>query len=397
MPPRTCADPHATEGTDEAARLKMLSRSVPSFHATDATTPVFPLLPRPLQLLAPPSSSGHTTTSLRPIPRPPSRAYAPLLPGIAGTAAELGLHLELASTSQPDTEKHRLLEERLLAKQQRLEEEKDRLQKEKVRLQEKEDRLQKEKETTESKWLEALDRGQQDQAEYWRQQALSLTTCSNELEGQVNQVAGQAEEIAKHITILTKSSSVIAQLDAQCEKDRTAEKLATELLTIEPEELSDNVEWTRLTASIQMSAQQSPSLITRLHTRLLCDAVIDFLEKSPPHSRAVITGAPGIGKTRTLVNVLQLLLKKGKEVTYADRTTSSFTRFEIGMNGLYTAVSTFSSYESVRHSIGQRGSSSERSTQMRRRCCSGTKWSEGRRDIFSTGRVLSIACLRSRQ
>lgn len=110
--------------------------------------------------------------------------------------------------------------------------------------------------------------------------------------------------------------------------DRDAGRMAAELVNIEPEKLRSGIEVTRLTGFIDLDGVRSPTLITRRHTRLLSNAAVEYLEHSPPLSRVAIIGGPGIGKTRTLLHVLRLLLKKGKYVVYAYR-TKVFTKFRV--------------------------------------------------------------------
>ena len=80
----------------------------------------------------------------------------------------------------------------------------------------------------------------------------------------------------------------------------------------------------------------SPDLITRKHTRGVSRAIARWLKSIKTRAaRAVLTGAPGIGKTRTLLLILLLLLLDGQNVLYADRKKKTYTWFKMNADGQY--------------------------------------------------------------
>ena len=89
-----------------------------------------------------------------------------------------------------------------------------------------------------------------------------------------------------------------------------------------------------MTEALQNNERDQPDIFLRKCQKELWAEVIDFLE-SIKHSNAIITGNPGIGKSRSMAYCLKLLLKKKKTVVYEARKDNTAFAFIPQENGSY--------------------------------------------------------------
>ena len=84
------------------------------------------------------------------------------------------------------------------------------------------------------------------------------------------------------------------------------------------EDLNDGVKHISMTNFLQDNESDSPDLFIRQCQKELWGEVLIFLE-SLASSRAIVTGNPGIGKSRSMNYFLKLLLIKRKTVIFEAR------------------------------------------------------------------------------
>ena len=83
-------------------------------------------------------------------------------------------------------------------------------------------------------------------------------------------------------------------------------------------DLSDGVKHIAMTHFLQENEEKSPDLFIRNSQRELWNEILSYIEITYS-SHAIITGNPGIGKSRSMAYFLRLLLQKGKTVIYETR------------------------------------------------------------------------------
>lgn len=96
--------------------------------------------------------------------------------------------------------------------------------------------------------------------------------------------------------------------------DLEKSQLAFELLSCEPVACAQELEVTHLTNPIQFHAWD-PRLITRRRSRDVFDAVYDYI-MSEIGSRALVIGAPGVGKSRNFLYLLKRFMETNQLVLY---------------------------------------------------------------------------------
>jgi len=100
------------------------------------------------------------------------------------------------------------------------------------------------------------------------------------------------------------------------------------------EDLSDGVKHIVLTHFLQENEKKSTDLFTRTCQRELWNEVLSYLEFRED-SHAIVTGNPGIGKSRSMAYMLRLLLSKGKTVIYETRKDTTAFAFIPQEDGKY--------------------------------------------------------------
>jgi hypothetical protein len=93
---------------------------------------------------------------------------------------------------------------------------------------------------------------------------------------------------------------------------------ANELLSATGENLSNGVQRIALTRWLQSNEKGSTHLFTRKCQRELWDEVFKYLD-STNDSHAIITGNPGVGKSRSMVYFLRFLLQNNKTFIFESR------------------------------------------------------------------------------
>lgn len=122
--------------------------------------------------------------------------------------------------------------------------------------------------------------------------------------------------------------------------DEKLTNVGNELLNGTAKRLGTDVLSYGLSHGLDQDACLSPNLLTRKSLRKVATMVIECLLAKGPSSRAVVLGAPGIGKTRGgLGEILRPLLKRGERVMYAARKYKVYTLYELGEDGSYCAKS----------------------------------------------------------
>jgi hypothetical protein len=101
---------------------------------------------------------------------------------------------------------------------------------------------------------------------------------------------------------------------------------ANELLTAKEEDLSSGVKRLAMNFWLQDNEKDSRDLFTRNCQRELWNELLSYLEATKS-SHAIITGNPGIGKSRSMAYFLKLLLQGGKTLIYETR--KDFTTYQI--------------------------------------------------------------------
>lgn len=114
--------------------------------------------------------------------------------------------------------------------------------------------------------------------------------------------------------------------DNNWREDERATIFANELLNNEEIELDAGVRMIKLSTWFQDDARASPMLFTRHHSRALWEDVYQYLS-SRIVSHSLVTGNPGIGKSRSMTYLLRLLLKDGKLVVFESRKDEQFFAF----------------------------------------------------------------------
>jgi hypothetical protein len=100
--------------------------------------------------------------------------------------------------------------------------------------------------------------------------------------------------------------------------DSRATRYANNLIHNEVQSLGDGVEMIKLNTWLQSNENLLPILFTGEHSRALWDKVYNYLCETPS-SHVVVTGNPGIGKSRSMTYLLRKLLMEHKPVVYEAR------------------------------------------------------------------------------
>lgn len=82
--------------------------------------------------------------------------------------------------------------------------------------------------------------------------------------------------------------------------------------------ISDNVSIIEMKRHIQSNEKENPVIFIRNCQKLLWDEVYNYLN-SKIFSHCLVTGNPGIGKTRSMSYLLKILLEKGNTIIYEAR------------------------------------------------------------------------------
>lgn len=110
------------------------------------------------------------------------------------------------------------------------------------------------------------------------------------------------------------------------EFDNDATQYANNLITTESEVLFDGVERTPLNIGLQSTEENNPQLFATQSARTVWNYVFQHCEKKNMN-HAVVTGNPGIGKSRSMAYFLRILLQNGKTVIYESRKDKQFFVF----------------------------------------------------------------------
>jgi hypothetical protein len=70
---------------------------------------------------------------------------------------------------------------------------------------------------------------------------------------------------------------------------------------------------------LSMIEEVNPCLFVRHRVKILWEKVLEDCDRLPHSTRSIVTGNPGIGKTRSMAYLLRLLLQRGEIVFYDDR------------------------------------------------------------------------------
>jgi hypothetical protein len=103
--------------------------------------------------------------------------------------------------------------------------------------------------------------------------------------------------------------------------DFDATAYANELLNAKYIELDAGVHCYELNTYLQDDEKRSRALFTRKHSRALWEEVYTRF-KHEPNTNVVVTGNPGIGKSRSMAYLLKMLLEDGQLVVYEARKKS---------------------------------------------------------------------------
>jgi hypothetical protein len=101
---------------------------------------------------------------------------------------------------------------------------------------------------------------------------------------------------------------------------------ANELLSATEKDITNGVHHIPLSHWLQKNEKLSSDLFTRQCQRELWNEVFMYLEYTPD-SHALVTGNPGIGKSRSMTYLLRMLLQNGKTVIYQARKDERYYAF----------------------------------------------------------------------
>lgn len=116
--------------------------------------------------------------------------------------------------------------------------------------------------------------------------------------------------------------------------DHESTQYAMELLEGKEEKLDADVTMIRLARHLQTNEFQVEHLFIRPDSRALWDEVLEYCEKRKD-SHFIVTGNPGIGKSRSMTYLLLQLLRKKKVVVYEARKDKVVWKFEPTSAGEY--------------------------------------------------------------
>jgi hypothetical protein len=128
----------------------------------------------------------------------------------------------------------------------------------------------------------------------------------------------ELEHIVKKPTLLPWQQEGSRIDSNDWEKDLEMTEYANELLSATEEHLSNGVQRIALTRWLQSNEKGSTNLFTRKCQRELWDEVFKYLD-STDDSHAIITGNPGVGKSRSMVYFLRFLLQNNKTFIFESR------------------------------------------------------------------------------
>lgn len=170
-----------------------------------------------------------------------------------------------------------------------------------------------------------------------------LLEMVREVQAAHKQLCNDLKEASKHL--LSTHERFYNRYGTNCpySVSVSGKKFINELRLISDEQISQGIRLLRMTCGIDPDGEKSPFVFIRSCVDQVAKQCVDDLQLKPPHSRAVILGSPGIGKTRSgHPAILQYLMELGvKRVMYANRTTKWYTLFEREDDGSYSSTETY--------------------------------------------------------
>jgi hypothetical protein len=137
---------------------------------------------------------------------------------------------------------------------------------------------------------------------------------------------GSKSELPDALTKFEDQFGYIIEDKNSWEFDAKVTRYANELVSKEAKPLEAGVEVVELKMFLQGNEENSPNLFTRKDSRALWDEVYSYL-CSTSKSHCLVTGNPGIGKSRSMTYLLRKLLREGKTVVYEARKDSRVFAF----------------------------------------------------------------------
>jgi len=109
--------------------------------------------------------------------------------------------------------------------------------------------------------------------------------------------------------------------------DEEATAYAQELMACELVDLGEGVQVLRMTRGLQRSEKESPQIFLRAQVRDVWARAHELITDPAYHYHVIVTGSPGVGKSRTLLLLLRQLLREHKKIIFESPKDEAFYRF----------------------------------------------------------------------